>query len=169
MNLASFTLASTLRLGFLLVSVPAAMLTYDHYQTEARFERTVARVMQAMEGQLSQTLADTGCLHVPANPTIAALEGANLLDRAIQAQSPWDLSIAYVSDADTGLVMAKTLTLQAHSASAGERLKSLVPLVVGSWRYDASTWSLNIHRGVRWPTYGVDQLEFNPQTACMAW
>ena len=167
MNLTSIPLASALRAGLLVAPLAGGYLAYQHYHTKAEYQRTVHSVMQAMEAQVAAHVANTQCLHVPSNPTIEGLVSQGLLSSNIVEQSPWALSVQYIDDSQSGVVMAKTLTLTASSAQEGEMLKALGATTLGSWCYDAP--SLTIHRGIDPETHIIDRMNFNPQTACFAW
>lgn len=166
MNLTSLTLATTLRVGLMVGMVSGLYLAYESINTEAVFERTVERTMQAMDSQLATEVANTQCLHVPDEPTISALVNEGWLARDIVNDSPWQLGMHYQSSA-SGRVVSKVLTLTAKNDEDGDTLKALGHRVAGSWHYQGHT--LSIQRLVYAPTHEVDRMEFDTTTACFAW
>ncbi|WP_299144581.1 hypothetical protein, partial [uncultured Vibrio sp.] len=67
----------------------------------------------------------TSCLHAPIDASVEALVREGWLEASIQDDSPWTLDIAYQASTISGRVIAKHLTLTAHSSHEATRLNEL--------------------------------------------
>lgn len=163
MSLLSFTLASTLRAGTMLTLTAGVFIAYEHVHTRALFERTVGAVMQAMNLQLAQHQAKTGCLTEPDDASVQGLTQAGLL--TLDSNLPWTLSINYqINDHQ---VVANHVTFTASTERQSEQLKQLATMTNESWSYSGR--DITLQRVVSAPTHEVMQQEYNPTTGCYAW
>lgn len=167
MNLTSLTLATTLRVGLMVGIVSGLYLAYEYTSTQALFERTLERTMQAMDSQLATEVANTQCLLEPKNATLFALVNGGWLDGDIVDESPWTLGIRYQSSEKSGRVIGKFVTFTAKDDEDSETLKAYGRRVTTDWHYKGRT--LSIHRLAHAPAHEVDRMEFNTTTGCFAW
>ena len=164
MNLSSFALASTLRLGVLASVAGGLLLGFQHLREKALFERTSVEVLQAMTQQLQANIDRTRCLHVPRDVTLSALVREGWLRTQIVQHSPWRLTPRYRANA-SGRVIVRELVITAPSNFAAIRLRSLAHQLPFSWTFQGRT--LTLQAPVPGPT-GVERMEFNPKTACFS-